>query len=93
MQQYAIPVYETEYVANNKSSIEFTIDSLFFLMLLMNIRSETVRYSKIISKSKRQLENDLIKNITDKESKLHDATDEEKWRAAASKVWIGKYAQ
>lgn len=78
MQQYAIPVYETEYVANNKSSIEFTIDSLFFLMLLMNIRSETVRYSKIISKSKRQLENDLIKNITDKESKLHDATDEEK---------------
>ena len=65
VQQYAIPLYDAEFLANNIENVQFTInDSLFFEMLLLNIRSETVSYSKSVSKAIRKQENDLIKKDT-----------------------------
>ena len=64
--QYAIPVYTEEYITNtdNYVNVQFTIkDSLFYEVLLMLIRGETVRYCKRKARTQRQKENELLDNI------------------------------
>ena len=47
-QQYAVPVYDRSYILEHAEDVEFTInDTLFLDILLINIRSETVYYSKV----------------------------------------------
>ena len=64
--QYAIPVYSENYMSDpvNFESIQFTInDSLFYETLLMLIRGETVKYSKLRARKYREKETELCKEI------------------------------
>ena len=64
--EYAIPIYNEEYVSNfdNYSTLEFTInDSLFYETLLMLIRGETVKYCKRKARNKRVKEEELQKHV------------------------------
>ena len=64
--EYAIPIYNEEYVSNfeNYFWLEFTInDSLFYETLLMLIRGETVKYCKRKARNKRIKEEELQKYV------------------------------
>ena len=77
--QYAVPVYEEDYVRNHGASVEFTInDTLFLDILLVNIRSETVHYSRTKEKRRRANEKYLLNKIEDIESRLHIASELDK---------------
>ena len=64
--QYAIPVYNEEYVTNenNFESIQFTIDdNIFYETLIMLIRGETVQYCKRKARKRRSKESELLSKI------------------------------
>ena len=64
--QYAIPVYNEEYLSdsNNYENIDFTIrESLFYETLLMLIRGETVQYCKRKARTRRSKEKELLFNV------------------------------
>ena len=71
--QYAIPVYEHEYVtnSNNYKDIQFMIeDNLFYETLIMLIRGRTVQYCKQKARQRRAKENELIENVQAAQGKL-----------------------
>ena len=78
--QYAIPVYNIEYLSdsNNYENIDFTIkESLFYETLLMLIRGETVQYCKRIARTRRRKENELLVNVQSAQTAFdHDKCDE-----------------
>ena len=86
VQQYAVPVYEHSHIRDHAEDVEFTInDTLFLDILLVNIRSETVYYSKVKEKVRRKMEiylNDEIRNI---ESRLPSISDSEKLKLKEKK--------
>ena len=64
--QYAIPIYSEEFLANviNYDKIEFTIGiGLFYETLLMMIRGETIQFSKRKARRDREEESKIIKEI------------------------------
>lgn len=75
--QYAIPVYDEEYVTNenNFKHIQLTInDNLFYETLLMTIRGETVKYCKRKARKRRLKEVEL----TNKVQTAHDIFNNDK---------------
>ena len=69
---YSIPVYSTEYMNNdNGENLELKInDSLFFNTLLCQIRGETIKFSKNLSRKTNKLEQELVNKITDLEIEI-----------------------
>ena len=64
--EYSLPVYTREFLSHesNYKDIQFQIDDgLFYETLLMMIRGETVKYSKIKAKRRRVTEKELISQI------------------------------
>ena len=67
VEQYAVPIYATEFVRdqNNFSKVEFTISShMFYETLLMMIRGETVRFAKRKARKFREEEDKICKEIS-----------------------------
>ena len=67
IEQYALPIYTREFISveDNYENIHFRInDDLFYETLLMMIRGETVRYSKIRARQRRTEEKELTSQIT-----------------------------
>ncbi|MCG7878665.1 MAG: reverse transcriptase domain-containing protein [Candidatus Thiodiazotropha endolucinida] len=65
-EQYIIPIYNLEFINDNKNNevLEFTISyQLFLEMLLMEIRGKTISYSAYKKKQKNEKEGNLIKDI------------------------------
>ena len=63
-QKYAIPLYSVEFLNENYSDIQFTIDNDVFLeMLLLRIRGETIKFATFEKEKHVHLENTLIKDI------------------------------
>ena len=63
-QKYAIPLYSVEFLNENYSDIQFTIDNdVFSEMLLLRIRGETIKFATFEKKKRVHLENTLIKDI------------------------------
>ena len=68
IEQYALPIYSHEFLSNvsNYQDIQFMInDDLFYETLLMMIRDETVRFSKIKARERRVKEKELVKRIAE----------------------------
>ena len=64
--QYAIPVYNKDYLTDERNfpSIEFTItNSLFYETLIMMLRGETVKYCKRKARERRSKEYTLVSEI------------------------------
>ena len=79
VQQYAVPVYEQSYIRDKIETVEFTInDTLFLYILLVNIRSETVYYSKVKERIRRNAEKVLQNKVQSIESNLHSAPGSDK---------------
>ena len=67
IEEYAVPIYTHEFLSliDNYDIVQFRIsDDLFYETLLMMIRGESVKYSKIRAKKSRAKENELIKQIS-----------------------------
>ena len=77
--QYAIPVYDYEYLrdVSNYEHVQLTInDGLFYETLLMLIRGDTVQYCKRKAHKRRAKEKVLIKKVQDAQNVLnHDKSD------------------
>ena len=72
--QYAIPVYDDEYLRDVGSyeHVQFTInDGLFYETLLMLIRGETVQYCKRKAHKRRTREKVLLKKVQDAQNLLN----------------------
>ena len=73
LRQYAVPVYTDEVYSDNRlyGSIRLTIsESTFYETLIMMLRGETVKYSKIKAKRSRTAEKTLTSEISEAEKKL-----------------------
>ena len=71
--EYALPIYRYEYVMENVSKVEMTIGpSLFFEVLMMKIRRETVSFGIRKKKEERKKEIQLESEIKVVEKKLDD---------------------
>ena len=80
IEEYALPIYSREFLSHdyNFKDIQFLInDDLFYKTLLMMIRGETVKYSKIKAKRWRANEKELIAQITATHAKLLQTNKEE----------------
>ena len=81
VKEYAVPVYANEYLFNecNYKDIQFHInDGLFYETLLMMIRGETVKYSKMKAKRRRAKEKEVIASISRaQETFAHTKADED----------------
>ena len=79
---YAIPVYSSDFIDNdNGELLEITIDhDLFLNTLLCQIRGETIRFSKQLTRNRNQEEKDLLTKITRLEREVDSETpvDEQK---------------
>ena len=63
-QEYALPVYQMEYVGQNPDKVQFTIEpSLFFETLLMTIRRETITFGIRKQRAIREEEDKLLREI------------------------------
>ena len=77
VKQYAIPLYSDTFLSNpnNFEFVQFTIDvGLFYETLLMMIRGETVRFSKLKARALRTEENGLMREINN----LHEICNKNK---------------
>ena len=62
--KYAIPVYNLQYLKNNFTNIEMTIDhDLFLEMLLLQIRGETIKFATAQKSKMSKVEKQLISDI------------------------------
>ena len=62
--KYAIPVYNLQYLKNNFTNIEMTIDhDLFLEMLLLQIRGETIKFATAQKNKMSKVEKQLISDI------------------------------
>ena len=71
--EYAVPIYRDDYVKENLTSVEFTISSsLFFEMLMLTLRRETVTFGIKKSKEERKQEKQLENIIGELENKVNE---------------------
>ena len=76
--QYSLPVYSTDFMANHGGEVEFTInDSLFWEVLVLNIRTETIAYSIRRKGQTRKEEELLVKQIARLDADLSENNDSE----------------
>ena len=69
--EYSLPVYSLEYVEQNPSKVQFKIDpSLFFEVLLLTIRRETVAFGIKKKRAERKREKELEKKIAKNEVEI-----------------------
>ena len=70
-QKYAVPLYTTEFLKNNSSEIQMTVDPDVFLeMLILRIRGETIKFASSQKKKLSKLESSLISDIEALESSV-----------------------
>ena len=61
---YALPIYNVNFLKENYKNICFTIDDdLFLELLFLRIRGETIKFSSFLRKKDRQIEKSLINDI------------------------------
>ena len=66
--EYALPIYEREFVIKNHTQVELTISSsLFFEVLMLTLRRETVSFGIQKKKEERRLETQLEISISEME--------------------------
>ena len=64
VKNYALPVYNIEYIGKCPEDIKFTIDDdLFLEILYLKIRGETIKFASILKKCKTSKEEILVKDI------------------------------
>ena len=73
---YALPVYSQDFIDNDQGKLlEITIDhDLFLNTLLCQIRGETIRFSKQLTRNRNQEEKDLLTKITKLEKEVDNET-------------------
>ena len=87
VEQYAVPVYNVDFVQSNAKDVQFTVnDSLFFETLLMNIRSHAIYYSKKLAKERKKEENILLENIKTLEGNLQFASEQHRNDLSSAKA-------
>ena len=63
-QKYAVPIYTIEYIRNNYSDIQLTIDPDTFLeVLVLRIRGESIKFATHEKQKRSKLESNLINDI------------------------------
>ena len=69
---YALPIYDVEFInKDNGETLEINIaDSLFLNNLLCQIRGETIKFSKNLSRINNKIENELVDKITNLEIEI-----------------------
>ena len=71
IKQYAIPLYTDTFLSENMKEIQFTIsDSLFFEVLIMNIRAQTISYATYKKRRRQEIEIALAREINMLENEL-----------------------
>ena len=76
--EYAIPIYRTDYVIENPSRVELTISaSLFFEVLMLTLRRETVSFGIKRKKEERRQERQLQEIIQELENKVDEISSRE----------------
>ena len=73
VREYAIPLYREEYILKNPTYVEMTISaSLFYEILMLTIRRETISFGIRKKKEERKVETQLEKIISEMENTISD---------------------